>query len=197
MDDQSPKIDWKAKFAKDQILTIPNILSFFRIALIPFIVWLYLIDQPYWALALVVLSGLTDIVDGYVARKFNMVTDFGKAIDPIADKVTQGVIMIALVVNFPLMWLPIGIMVVKEALAFTLRLIAFKKTQIVESAVWHGKLTTVVLYLIIVLHMVWPGIEQFPTVSAICIFAASGLMVMSCLLYTIDTIRLMSMPDKK
>ncbi len=197
MSDQNPKIDWKAKFAKDQILTIPNLLSFFRIFLIPFIVWMYFIEQPYWALALVVLSGVTDVVDGYVARTFNMVTDIGKALDPIADKVTQGVIMIALIVHFPLMWIPVAIMLVKEALAFTLRFIAFKKTQEVHSAEWHGKLTTVVLYLIIVLHIVWPGIVEFPIVSTICISVASTLMVMSCILYTLDTVKLMQKPDQE
>ncbi len=195
MKEQDPKIDWKAKFAKDQLFTIPNLLSYFRIVLIPFIVWMYLIEQPYWALALVVLSGITDIVDGYVARKFNMVTDFGKALDPLADKVTQGVIMIALIFNHPLMWMPVVIMIVKEALAFTLRFIAFKKTQEVHSAAWHGKLTTVVLYLTIVLHIVW--VEITALVSHICIIVASALMVFSCILYTIETVKLMQKPDKQ
>ena len=188
MDEQTPKINWKEKFSKEQICTIPNFLSFFRIVLIPFIIWTYVVQEPYWALALIVLSGVTDVVDGFIARKFNMVTDFGKGLDPIADKFTQGVIMIALLFNFPRMWVPVGIMAVKEALAFTLRFIAFKKTQIVQSAEWHGKLTTVLLYLMIVTHIVWPEIPQ--TVSLVYVAVVSTLMVVSCILYTIDAVRL-------
>lgn len=188
MDEQTPKINWKEKFSKEQICTIPNFLSFFRIVLIPFIIWTYVVQEPYWALALIVLSGVTDVVDGFIARKFHMVTDFGKGLDPIADKLTQGVIMIALIFNFPRMWVPVVIMAVKEALAFTLRFIAFKKTQIVQSAEWHGKLTTVLLYLMIVTHIVWPEIPQ--TVSLVYVAVVSTLMVVSCILYTIDAVRL-------
>lgn len=188
MDEQTPKINWKEKFSKEQICTIPNFLSFFRIVLIPFIIWTYVVQEPYWALALIVLSGVTDVVDGFIARKFNMVTDFGKGLDPIADKLTQGVIMIALLFNFPRMRVPVVIMAVKEVLAFTLRFIAFKKTQIVQSAEWHGKLTTVLLYLMIVTHIVWPEIPQ--TVSLVYVAVVSTLMVVSCILYTIDAVRL-------
>ena len=127
MKEQTPKIDWRAKFAKDQIFTIPNILSFFRIALIPIIVWLYLTNHPVWALIVIILSGITDVIDGFIARKFNMITDFGKFVDPVADKLTQGIVMICLALRFPWMWLPIGIMLVKEATAFILRLIVFRK----------------------------------------------------------------------
>ena len=185
MKEQNPKIDWRSKFAKDQILTIPNILSFFRIALIPLIVWLYLTEHPVWALVFIILSGITDVVDGFIARKFNMVTDFGKFIDPVADKLTQGIVLISLLTRFPLMWIPLVIMIVKEATAFTLRLIVFRKTEEVKSAEWHGKLTTFVLYLIMSLHIIWYNIPA--TVSTICILVASGLMLLSFTLYTVSS----------
>lgn len=72
-----------------KILTIPNILSFFRLCLIPVIIWLYTEKQDYfWTLLVLLLSAVTDIVDGIIARKCNMISDFGKAFDPIADKLT-------------------------------------------------------------------------------------------------------------
>lgn len=75
---------------KNKILTIPNLLSFFRMCLIPLIIWQYVYkDNHITALCLLALSGMTDIADGIIARKFNMVSDFGKAFDPIADKLTQ------------------------------------------------------------------------------------------------------------
>ena len=79
----------KSIFSKEQILTIPNMLSFLRLALIPVILWLYLSGELVWAAVVIVLSSITDIVDGYIARTFNMISDFGKAIDPVADKLTQ------------------------------------------------------------------------------------------------------------
>lgn len=71
---------------KNKILTIPNVLSFFRLCLIPIIVWLYISKEDYfWTLMVLLFSGLTDVVDGIIARKCNMISDFGKAFDPIAD----------------------------------------------------------------------------------------------------------------
>ncbi len=183
MEQQPNKIEWREKFTKQQIFTIPNILSFFRIALIPLIIWLYCVKQaPEWTLVIIVLSAATDVVDGFIARRFNMVTDFGKAIDPIADKLTQIALLVCLLTRFPLMWLPLGLMFVKETVAFVLRLLVFKKTEEVHSAEWHGKLNTVVLYVIMSLHIIWYTIP--PLVSTISIFFSSAIMVLSFILYT-------------
>lgn len=179
------KITIRSKLTRKQIFTIPNILSFVRIALIPIIVWLYCEKQYYgWTLIVVTLSSITDIIDGYIARKYNMVTDFGKFIDPVADKMTQVAILICLVTRFSLMWLPLAIMFFKEILAFILRLIVFKKTSEVHSAEWHGKLNTLVLYLIMSIHIVWYKIPNL--ISIILILVTSGLMVISSVLYTIS-----------
>lgn len=73
----------KRFFKKNQILTIPNLLSVVRLALIPVIVWLYSYEKNYYAaIGVILLSGATDIIDGWIARHFNMISDFGKAIDP-------------------------------------------------------------------------------------------------------------------
>ena len=80
---------------KDQIFTIPNLLSIIRLILIPIIVWLYCEKQNYnAAVAVIVVSGATDITDGFIARHFNMVSDFGKILDPVADKLTQAAVII-------------------------------------------------------------------------------------------------------
>ena len=82
-------------FKKEQLFTIPNLLSLVRLALIPLIVWLYCVKHEYlWAVVVVVLSGVTDIVDGFIARKYHMVSDFGKILDPVADKLTQAALII-------------------------------------------------------------------------------------------------------
>ncbi len=191
MEKQKKKADFRSRLTKDQIWTIPNILSFVRLALIPLIVWLYLgANQPLWAFGVIILSGLTDIVDGYIARHFNQITDFGKMIDPVADKLTQFVILAFLVSRFPLMLLPVCIMVVKEVFAFLLRLYLFRKTELVLGAVWHGKANTVLLYAMLCLHIVW--FEIPPVVSTVAILLCAGFMIFSSILYTIACIKSLS-----
>ena len=72
------------------ILTIPNILSFSRICMIPWFMWVYLARGDSLSAALILLlSGVTDCLDGFIARRFNMISNLGKALDPLADKLTQ------------------------------------------------------------------------------------------------------------
>ena len=177
----------KRKLTKDQLFKLPNVISYFRILLVPLIIWLYCVKSYYsLTLLVIIISAITDIVDGFIARKFNMITDFGKFIDPVADKLTQVAILFCLITRFPLMLLPLCIMFVKEILAFTIRYVVFKKTGEVHSAEWHGKLTTVMLYLITSLHVIWCNIE--PVVSVVCILVASALMLLSSVLYTISSV---------
>ena len=171
-----------------KIVTIPNLLSLFRLILIPFILWAYCYEGSYALTALlVVLSGITDVVDGFVARRFNMVSDFGKALDPIADKLTQIAMLFCLVTRFPLILLPLIIIIVKETSSFVLRAIVIYKTDAVEGAVWHGKVNTVILYAVMFLHIVWYDIPI--QISAVCVAVACGMMVLSYILYSIDGIR--------
>ena len=175
------------KLTKNQILTIPNILSFFRLALIPLIVWIYVFrDSPEWTVAILTLSGATDIVDGFIARRFNMTSDFGKAIDPLADKLTQIAVLFCLLTRFPLILLPIVIMLIKEIGSFILRFIVYKKTERVECADWHGKATTVLIYLTMLIHILWPFLKLPGEVSNISILATTVMMIFSCILYSIS-----------
>ena len=79
--------------------TIPNLLSFIRILLIPVFAYLYYNDMKIEAVAVLAASGLSDMFDGKIARRFNQVTDVGKALDPIADKLTQATMMYCLTKN--------------------------------------------------------------------------------------------------
>ena len=89
------------KPSEKRILTIPNILSFFRLCLIPLFVWLYCVKKDYmWTAIVLLLSGATDMADGYIARRFQMVSALGKVLDPIADKLTQGAMLLCLFTRF-------------------------------------------------------------------------------------------------
>ena len=138
-------------------------------------------------LMVLLLSGLTDVVDGIIARKCNMISDFGKAFDPIADKLTQAAMLCCLVVRFNYMLIPLGMLVIKEVVTGITALISIKKTEQVEGAVWHGKLTTVVLYLMMAVHLVWFNIPT--TVSLIMVGVCIGIMIMSFIMYSVRNIK--------
>ena len=74
----------------NRIITVPNLLSFFRLCLIPVIIWSYCVKKnPLLAGEILLLSGLTDLADGYIARRFHRISNLGKILDPVADKLTR------------------------------------------------------------------------------------------------------------
>lgn len=175
---------------KDKIFTIPNLLSFLRLCMIPVMVWLYHVRKNYGLTTLVLaLSGLTDMADGYIARHYNMISDFGKAFDPVADKLTQIAMMFCLVARFPLMLLPWVILVVKEIFTGITSLLAIHKTGRVEGAVWHGKVTTALLYGTMALHLLWYNIPA--GVSVTLIGLCTGMIVLSAVGYGIRNFRML------
>ena len=173
---------------QNKLLTIPNILSFFRLCLIPIIIWLYIRKEDYfWTLMTLLLSALTDIVDGIIARKCNMISDFGKAFDPIADKLTQIAMLFCLVSRFKYMMIPLALLIVKEVCTGITSLISIKRTSTVKGAVWHGKLTTVALYSMMAIHLIWFNIPN--TLSLILVGVCIGIMLMSFIMYSIQNIK--------
>lgn len=136
----------------DRILTLPNVLSFFRLILIPLIVYLFETNQYWWAFGMLLLSGATDVVDGWIARTFHLISDFGKALDPIADKLTQLAVLFCLMKEY---WWVLAVLVFKEVFIGVMTLMALKKTGSIYSAGWYGKLCTVVIYLSMFVLILW------------------------------------------
>ena len=175
---------------KHKIITIPNILSLFRLLLIPVIMWLYIVKKdPLWTTAILVLSGVTDVVDGIIARKCHMISDFGKAFDPVADKLTQIAMLFCLVNRYRWMLLPLCVMVVKEVSAGIMGLLVIRKTGKVDGAVWHGKATTVSLYSMMIIHLVWYNIPG--VISGILIGACTALALLSAFMYSRENVRIL------
>lgn len=180
-------------FKKNQILTIPNLLSVIRITLIPQIVWLYNSKQDYYAaIGVILLSGATDIVDGWIARHFNMVSDFGKALDPLADKLTQASLLICLLSRYRLMWMLLVVFGMCEITKLVMGIIVVKKCDEVNSAKWYGKLNTVMIYATMLLLILFPKMN---TVVANLLMLDCGLvMIIAHILYfRLFAIRLSSM----
>lgn len=169
---------------ENKIITIPNLLTLLRLILIPVIVYFYCFKKDYgYAAIILVASGITDLADGFIARKFNMISNIGKIIDPIADKLTQFVVLICLVTRFPTMLIPCLILFVKELISGIIAAFAIKKSGKVYGADWHGKLSTFMLYAMMLLHMLWVEIPF--GVSNAAITACTVMMLISFVLYTV------------
>ena len=169
---------------KDKIITIPNILSLFRFCLIPVIIWIYLGLENYILAGFMILfSGFTDIVDGYIARKFDMISDVGKVLDPIADKSTQGVVVLLLATKFPLIIVVAALILIKEVFMAISGYMVVKKCNIVLAAEWYGKLSTVIITAMMVLHLFWP--ELNPILSNVSIIITALSVLMALVLYAI------------
>lgn len=173
---------------RDEFFTIPNLLSIVRLLLIPLIVYVYVwVRNNILAVVLVAISSLTDVVDGSIARHFDMITDFGKFLDPLADKLTQLSVMACLITRFHIMAIPFCVLALKEIGSLVMRLFLFKKTERVDSARWHGKLCTVLIVCTMAIHMLWDGI--YPSVSLACVIVCTAFMIFSATLYTSDCIK--------
>ncbi len=171
-------------FRKDEIFTIPNILSMLRLALLPIILWVYLgTENIYAVLILMLISGLTDILDGFIARKFNMSSNFGKIIDPIADKCTQGTLFICLGIKYPLMWVLLGIFIVKETVVSIMGCISIKRRKKVSGAKWYGKLNTVVIYCTIFILILFPSLPK--AYANLLIFSSVITIILSWIMYVL------------
>lgn len=173
-------------FKKNEILTLPNILSFFRLALIPVIAWVYCkIHDYYLAIALILLSGITDVADGVIARKFDMVSDFGKIFDPIADKLTQGILIICLTTKYSLMIPLVILFAVKELIMIIMGCLVIKKHDKVNSAKWYGKANTVLLYIVISSLVFFPAMPDIAAniLIIICAISITASLIMYALFY--------------
>ncbi len=191
-----PTDDVRHEEERKRIWTVPNVLSFIRLALIPIICLFYCVKHDgLLAAGVLVLSGLTDVVDGFIARHFNMVSDLGKALDPVADKLTQGVVLLCLVGQHPHILVIVALLLVKEVITGAVNLHVAKKTGIVNSAEWHGKATTVVLFANIFLHLAWYDIDMTVSyaVSAACVL----VMLISFTLYGIKNKQLLKKFDQE
>ena len=166
-----------------RIITIPNILSLVRLCFVPIMVFLYINGYYVETGVLLLVSGATDVIDGYIARHFNMISDAGKVIDPLADKSTQLAVMILLSMSFPLMILPIVLLVIKESFMLISGYMVIRKCGIFLGANWHGKAATCMLSSVMMLHLFWHNID--PTVSTVLILAGAAMIVLSLILYAI------------
>ena len=188
----------KAKI-KEEILTIPNILSMLRIVMIAAVVVLF-VTKNYLAAGIVLItSGVTDILDGFIARKFNMVSSLGKALDPFADKLTQFAVMICLCFYCEWILIPFVLLVLRDGFMLLTGLSIFRKTHSTFSARWYGKIATLYTYTLMCALLVFKTqLEQQETLRLILIIIDACLIAFSFVMYAIrNTRELHKIPEEE
>lgn len=170
------------KLTKDDILTIPNLLSAFRIACIPVFAILYLKDHFVPSLVVLGCGMVTDLFDGMLARKLNQVSRFGIVLDPLADKLTQGVIVICLLMNYPILWWLLGLIIVKEGFMLSAGFYSAIRYDVVpERSEWYGKVCCVITDATVISLLVFPSMPE--QTREIIILICALAMILTLILY--------------
>ncbi len=150
---------------KKEILTIPNLLSLFRLILIPVYVTIYLnareITDYFLAAAILAVSCLTDLIDGKIARHFNMISNLGKILDPLADKATQFTLIICLASKHNILWYLVGLFVIKESFQLIAGGMNLRKGKMLKGALITGKICTTILFISLILMVLIPDMSNF------------------------------------
>jgi cardiolipin synthase len=153
-----------------KLKNIPNILSIIRICLVFVFVAVFFTGHIYTAMFIFLLAGATDVVDGYLARRNNWITDLGKILDPFADKLMQCTVLVCLCIKklIPI-WFVIPFFV-KEFVTLLLGAIVIKRRSVAVVSKWYGKLTVCLFYGTIVLSVIFRDFFAEHTVLSILFF---------------------------
>jgi cardiolipin synthase len=158
--------DWKK-----EILTVPNMLSLFRLILIPVYILIYLnATEPvhyFIAAGILAVSCLTDLIDGKIARHFNMMSKVGQILDPLADKLTQFSLAVCLALEYPVIWLMVCLIFVKEIFQLVAAIVFLRKGQMLKGALFTGKMCTTILFTSLILLVLIPPAYLSATVVGI------------------------------
>ncbi|SFB88548.1 CDP-diacylglycerol--glycerol-3-phosphate 3-phosphatidyltransferase [Alkalibacterium subtropicum] len=166
--------------AKRDWFTIPNLLSYFRLILIPFFVYYYVIAETQadymLATGILLLSGITDAADGFIARKFNQGTKIGQLLDPIADKLTQIAVVSVLMLKWRVFIFLFSLFLIKETYMTVQNIRLYRKSKRLDGAEWYGKIATIVFYLTMFIAVFFPNLSDVTVTSLVVLASAYQLL---------------------
>ena len=145
-------------------MNLPNILTVIRFILIPIFGFYLLSGQYTAAVILFILGGVTDVADGYIARKYNLITSWGKLADPIADKLMQITAVVILTVQGKVPVAILTIVIAKELLMGLGSVLLYKNKRHIVSASWYGKMATVIFYIAVAAIIVFSLNSMYNTI---------------------------------
>ena len=179
---------------KREFLNVPNMLTLVRLGLVP-VYWVaYFNWSVWWAFGIFVFASLTDALDGFIARKFNLTTKIGKVLDPFADKIMQMSAMLSVVIDGKIHFVFAIVIVVKELFMIVCACILYGRKVVVYSNI-YGKLATVCMVLGFVVFFIGIGLEHSMIESSkvviligkIALGVALVLSYTACVIYTVMT----------
>jgi len=148
---------------KKEILTIPNLLSLFRLVLIPVYVTIYLnattTKEYFLAGSILAVSCLTDMIDGQIARRYNMISNVGKLLDPLADKATQFTLTLCLSLKYPILHPVLAMFLAKEIFQLIAFIIHFRRGKALPGSIFAGRLCTTVLFVSLIAMVLFPDMN--------------------------------------
>lgn len=159
---------------------IPNILSVIRIFLVfVFVFVLFVFDSPFWAIIIFLIAGATDVVDGYLARRFNWITNLGKVLDPFADKLMQCTVLVCFWIKglIPL-WFVIPYFA-KEVATLVFGAIVIRRRNVVVVSKWYGKAAVCLFYLTIVISAAFKDFFTGNQLAQILAFAPAVICTLA------------------
>ena len=172
---------------KKEIFTIPNLLSLFRLLLIPVYVAIYLNAESasdyYLAAAILAVSCLTDLVDGKIARHFNMISSLGKLLDPVADKATQFTLIICLMIKYSILKYLVILFVLKESFQLIAGSINYHNGRMLKGALFSGKICTTILFISLIAMVMLPELNN--TIVNIIVIIDAIFMIIALINYII------------
>lgn len=163
-------------------MNVPNTLTVVRLILVPvFVITMFAPLPQSWRwlpLAIIVLSGITDMADGYIARRFNQITQLGKILDPLADKLSLLALSICIAIQFPPFWVIAVVVIVKEILQILGGGYLMKKKIKIPSSRWFGKACTAVTYCCYIILLALPIFHLVPPLWMLWIMVVVILALM-------------------
>ncbi|MCM1055243.1 MAG: CDP-alcohol phosphatidyltransferase family protein [Bacteroides sp.] len=173
---------------KRELFSVPNILTYFRIILIPIFVMFYLnsahsLSCYIASIMVLAASGITDVLDGKIARKYDQITELGKLLDPVADKLSQCAILVCLVLRYKLFVLVLAIFAVKEITMAVLALVFYRIGRKLKGAHWYGKIATSSFYLITIFLLLMPHDKVPQELSTVLILLSGAVMLFAFIMY--------------
>lgn len=176
------------KIDKKELWAIPNLLGYFRIILIPIIVYLFSVAETksdyYLITGLVIISGISDFLDGQIARRYKMITEWGKILDPFADKLTQLALLYCLAKRYFLLWYVLILFLLKEGLMLILGVFFLRKDRKMDGAMWYGKLSTAVIYVVMIILTVSSNLSKETVIFFISL--VGGALILAFVKYALE-----------
>ena len=166
-----------------KLKNIPNMLSIVRIILVfVFVFCFFYFEEAYIALVIFLVAGLTDVLDGYLARKNNWITKLGKILDPFADKLMQCTVLVCLLIDGLIPWWLVLPFFIKEFFTLIIGFFVIKKRDVAVVSKWYGKLTVCIFYATIAASIIFAEFLSTHRIIAVIIFIPAALSAITALI---------------